>query len=154
LSNEGLDNVPIAEFPYTPISIAPSDPFPTGQTIWRPLAIASIGTQGTGKGLRCLVCLDTGADCCLFPVAFAPSLGIDLAALKRNYTGGVGSTGNITYYTELEISLGPQIRFKSLAGFSPAMDRLGMGLLGQSGFFESFNVCFYQSDRRFTVEAA
>ena len=71
-----------------------------------------------------------------------------------NYTGGVGSAGNITYYAQIQVSLGPQIQFKPIAGFSPAMDRLGMGLLGQSGFFDVFKVCFCQSERRFTVETA
>jgi hypothetical protein len=145
-------NVPKLEFPYTPVSIAPSHPFPGGQTVWRPLAVGSIRTHGNGARLRSLVCLDTGADCCLFPAAFAPSLGIDLAGLKTTYTGGVGSTGNITYYTDVEVSLGAEIQFRAFAGFTPAMDRLGMGLLGQSGFFDSFKVCFCQAERRFTVE--
>jgi hypothetical protein len=98
------------------------------------------------------VCLDSGADCCVFPALFAHSLGIDLLGLKKNLTGGVGSAGNVTYYAETEIRLGYGIQFKSLVGFSAAMDRQGIGLLGQAGFFDYYNVCFYQKQRKFTIE--
>lgn len=144
--------MPIVEFPYIRIPIPPSDPFPNGQDAWRPLVLAAIQTPGSDKSLRCAVCLDSGADSCVFPALFAPPLGIDLLALKKNLTGGVGSSGNITYYTEIEIDLGRDIKFKSLVGFSSAMDLQGIGLLGQAGFFDYYNVCFYQKQRKFTIE--
>jgi hypothetical protein len=142
----------VVQFPYISISIPPTDPFPQGQTVWRPLTRAVISVPGAAQGLRCVVCLDTGADSCVFPAAFAPFLGIDLLTLKKNVTGGVGSSGNVTYYTDLKIWLGPGISFTSLVGFTDAMDRQGIGLLGQAGFFEYYNVRFSQQERRFTIE--
>lgn len=103
-------------------------------------------------GLRVAVCLDSGADHCVFPAAFATALGVDLLKLKKHLTGGVGSSANPTYYTDLEISLGRGIQFKSYVGFTPAMDAHGMGLLGQSGFFDYYNVHFYLNESRFTIE--
>lgn len=97
------------------------------------------------------MCLDTGADHCVFPASFAPFLGIDLLQLKKNMTGGVGSSANPTYYTEIEVSLGSGIQFKSLVGFTPAMDAQGIGLLGQSGFFDYYTVSFYQQQNKFTI---
>jgi hypothetical protein len=102
--------------------------------------------------MRCVVCLDSGADSCVFPALFATALGIDLLTLKRNVTGGVGSSGNVTYYTDLEISLGSGIQFKSNVGFTAALDAQGMGLLGQTGFFEFYNVTFLQKQRKFVIE--
>jgi predicted aspartyl protease len=116
------------------------------------LARAAIWTPGSSQVLRCVVCLDTGADSCVFPAAFAIQLGIDLLSLKNNVTGGVGSSGNVTYYTDLEIALGNGIQFKSFVGFTEAMDRLGMGLLGQSGFFEYYKVHFHHGQRTFAIE--
>jgi len=144
--------VPIVEFRYIPFSIQSSDPFPQGQVAWRPFAQAAICRPGSSQQLRCIVCLDTGADSCLFPTAFATHLGIDLITLKNNVTGGVGSSGNVTYYADLEIALGSGIHFKSYVGFTDAMDRQGFGLLGQAGFFEYYNVCFYHARKTFTIE--
>ena len=144
--------MPTVEFPYVSINIPSTDPFPSGQVTQRPLAAAAIWAPGTNRGLRCVVCLDSGADSCVFPALFATALGIDLLTLKRNVTGGVGSSGNVTYYTDLEISLGRGIQFKSYVGFTAALDAQGMGLLGQTGFFEFYNVAFFQKQRKFTIE--
>ena len=144
--------MPTAEFPYIPISIAPTDPFPQGQIAWRPITRAIISVPGGPQAFRCVVCLDTGADSCVFPAAFAPFLGINLLSLKKNFTGGVGSAGNVTYYTELQVWLAPGIAFTAVAGFTDAMDRQGIGLLGQAGFFEYYNAHFYHQERRFVVE--
>lgn len=102
--------------------------------------------------MRCIVCLDSGADHCVFPAIFAPNLGIDLLTLKKHLTGGVGSTANPTYYTDLEIYLAPGIQFKSYVGFTPAMDAQGIGLLGQQGFFDYYTVSFRQKESKFTIE--
>ncbi|HEY1649443.1 MAG TPA: hypothetical protein VGF96_15785 [Terracidiphilus sp.] len=144
--------MPTVEFPYLGIAIDPSDPFPSGQIAKRPLTRAIIRSVATGKRMRCFVCLDSGADHCVFPASFATALGIDILTLKKHLTGGVGSTANPTYYTNLEIFLAPDIQFKSYVGFSPAMDAHGIGLLGQAGFFEYYNVSFNQKDMKFSIE--
>jgi hypothetical protein len=140
------------EFIYIDVPIPASDPFPNGQQARRPLALAEIKSPSTGKTLRCVVCLDTGADHCVFPAIFAPLLGIDLLSLKKHLTGGVGSTANPTYYTDLEITLGRGIQFKSFVGFTPAMDAQGIGLLGQFGFFNYYNVAFRHRESKFLIE--
>jgi hypothetical protein len=99
-----------------------------------------------------MVCLDSGADHCVFPAIFAPALGIDLLTLKKHLTSGIGSPANPTYYTDLDITLDRVIKFKSYVGFTPALDAHGMGLLGQAGFFEYYNVHFYLKQLKFTIE--
>lgn len=143
--------MPIVEFPYIEIPLPASDPFPAGAVVRRPLAAATI-TAVPGRNLRCIVCPDTGADYCLFPASFAALLGIDLLQLPRNLTTGVGSAANTTHYANLKIDLGSGISFTSYAGFTTGLDAVGYGLLGQSGFFEYYNVCFYHREKRYTIE--
>lgn len=143
--------MPIVEFQYFPVPIPPTEPFPTGQVALRPMAIAIIKAS-TGKHLRCFVCLDSGADSCVFPTSFASVLGLDILQMKKQLTGGVGTSANQTYYDYLEIDLGRGIQFKSYVGFMPGLDGQGIGLLGQAGFFSYYNVCFYQKQLKFTIE--
>lgn len=143
--------MPLVEFPYYPIPIPPTEPFPAGQTALRPL-VRAILTAATGKRLRCVVCLDSGADSCVFPTSFASVLGLDILQMKKQLTGGVGNSANQTYYDFLHIDLGNGIQFRSYVGFIPGLDAQGIGLLGQSGFFSYYNVCFYQKQLKFTIE--
>lgn len=144
--------MPLIEFPYYEFPIPPSDPFPTGTAAWRPVAIADIRRPGAPAGFRCAVVLDSGADHCVFPASFAAVLGIDLLQLRKNLTGGVGTSANTTYYTDLFIDLGSGIEFKSYVAFTAGMDLHGLGLLGQAGFFEYYNVAFFHKLRKFTIE--
>ena len=143
--------MPIVEFPYRPVPIGPTEPFPNGQIALRPMVIANL-TADTGRNLRCIVLLDSGADSCVFPTSFASVLGLDILRMKRQLTGGVGTSANQTYYDFLDIDLGSGIRFRSYVGFIPGLDAQGMGLLGQDGFFSYYNVSFYQRQLRFTIE--
>ena len=102
--------------------------------------------------MRCLVCPDTGADYCVFPASFAALLGLDILRMPKNLTSGVGSTANVTYYDSLDIDLGRGIQFHSYVGFTAGMEVHGIGLLGQTGFFDYYNVSFFRSQHRFTIE--
>jgi hypothetical protein len=80
--------------------------------------------------------------------------------MPMHMTGGCGSVANPTYYAEIEIQLrynvnsGPQrtCAFKTFAGFTPGMDAQGIGLLGQSGFFEKFRTTFDHRARLFHID--
>jgi hypothetical protein len=144
-------------FAYTPLQLPPTDPFPGGQIAYRPLLIARIVAPSTHASFRCLVCADTGADHCIFPLSFAGAIGLDYLTMKSQNTSGVGNTGNITYYADIRIEVpvkvGASLAFHTMAGFTAGMDQFGMGLLGQVGFFESFPTTFNHKTRIFTIEA-
>lgn len=148
--------MPTYTFGYTPIQIPPSDPFPQGQTAHRPLLKAQI-VAPDGKHFFCLVCLDTGADHCIFPLSFAGPLGLDPLKMKMTMTGGVGSVANATYYENISIHLHvldmPTLSFTTMAGFTAGMDAQGIGLLGQCGFFETFPVTFNHGGKEFSIHA-
>ena len=95
---------------------------------------------------------DSGADDCLFPLTLAIMLKLDVLQLPKAMTGGVGSQTNTTYYDKISIDMGNGIVFNTYAGFTQGMDSVGLGLLGQSGFFESYVVEFRHCDKTFSVE--
>ena len=144
-------------FQYTEIAIPPSLPFPNGQTIYRPYLIADVFGAAAGLSVRCIVWPDSGADQCVFPLSFASSLGFDPLVMPMQMTGGVGNAGNATYYGDIIIQIPiidePPITFTTYAGFTEGLSAQGIGLLGQSGFFEKFIVAFDHGQRLFRIEA-
>jgi hypothetical protein len=72
--------------------------------------------------------------------------------MKRHLTGGVGSMGNVTYYETVEIDIVLDAPFSVHAGFTAALEAQGMGLLGQAGFLERFNVMFSYKTKQFHID--
>jgi hypothetical protein len=101
-----------------------------------------------------MVLPDSGADACLFPLSLAILLKLDVLNLPKALTGGVGSQANVTYYDTITVDLGNGIAFSSYAGFTQGLDPIGLGLLGQAGFFEYFRVEFQHKQKLFTIETA
>jgi hypothetical protein len=96
----------------------------------------------------------SGADACLFPLSLAILLKLDILKLPKALTGGVGSNASATWYDTITIDLGDGIAFSAYTGFTQGMDQMGLGLLGQDGFFDHFRVEFLLSQGVFTVETA
>jgi len=88
----------------------------------------------------------------VFPISFALALGLDLLKMPRQVTGGVGNTGNVTYYETVDIDLGIGVVLNPLVGFTAGMDAQGIGLLGQAGFFEHFRVEFDHANTAFHID--
>ena len=73
--------------------------------------------------------------------------------IPKSLTGGLGNSANTTYYDTITIDLGSGIAFSAYTGFTQGMDQMGLGLLGQDGFFERYRVEFLLSQRVFTIES-
>lgn len=144
--------MPRISFPYHGFPLDPTPPFPNGQTVWRPWAVAVL-TAPNGQQLQCLCWPDSGADHCVFPLSFAIALGLDPLQMKSHMTGGVGNSGNVTVYETIKISLNHSIEFSAYVGFTAGLEAQGIGLLGQSGFFSSYVVTFDYANRQFHIEA-
>ena len=104
----------------------------------------------SGNTFSCVAIVDSGADNCVFPASFAGALGLDLLQMKSNLTGGVGSTANVTHFDTIEIDFGAG-PFEVYAGFTAGMDLHGIGLLGQAGFFDRFDVMFSHKTGQFHI---
>ena len=79
-------------------------------------------------------------------------LGLDSLAAPLEMTVGVGSTNVPTHFANIEIDLQSVIQFPVYAGFTTGLDPVGIGLLGQSGFFDRFGVHFKLSQGVFEIE--
>ncbi len=104
-----------------------------------------------GNTFRCIALPDSGADQCVFPLSFAIALQLDPLQMKQQLTGGVGNTGNITYYNNLTIEIENGPTFTTIVGFTAGLEASGFGLLGQSGFFENFVVTFDHKAQQFSI---
>ena len=142
----------IATFPYISLPLPADEAHPQGSIAHRPLAFASI-TASNGRAARCIVMPDSGADACLFPLSLAIHLKLYILSLPKGLTGGVGSSGNTTYWDTISVDLGHGIVFSVYTGFTQGMDAMGLGLLGQDGFFDHFRVEFLLGQGIFTVES-
>ena len=138
--------------PYSEFPVPASAPFPNGQKACRPLVLAQI-KGSNGNQFTCIACLDSGADHCVFPLSFAVALGLDPLQMKAQMTSGIGNIANMTYYDTIEIEIpNTPLSFSTLAGFTQGLDALGMGLLGQFGFFDHYTVTFDHRARLFHIE--
>lgn len=94
--------------------------------------------------------IDSGAVYSVFTPAVASRIGLEFRSGRRILIQ-VGDGGLIPVFLhDLEVQVG-QHRFVAPVGFS---DRLGIrfGVLGRSGFFDRFRVCF--DEKRFLVTLA
>lgn len=148
--------MPSFSFAYSDIPLPATDPFPNGNVACRPLVRTRLVAPTNAQRFSCVAVVDSGADHCVFPLAFASALGLDPLAMKMQMTGGVGNQANATYFAPLKIELplgsGTSLTFEALAGFTAGLDAIGMGLLGQTGFFEAFTVTFSHRSKLFILE--
>jgi hypothetical protein len=154
--------MPRETFSYIACPLPATDAFPNGQTVYRPLVVSRL-TAENGKTFLCVSEIDSGADQCVFPTSFAIALGLDPLTMKHQITGGVGSTGNVTHYANLKIEVGnmtdvngtmsfsPLLTFDAYVGFLAGLEAQGIGLLGESGFFENYPVTLDHKNRVFHI---
>jgi len=84
--------------------------------------------------------LDSGADQCVFPLALA--LGLNPYLGPSELFGGLGSSQVPVYFWDVVVELPGITTFPVRVGFTEGLNQLGVGLLGQGGFFNRFRVNF------------
>ena len=139
----------IYDVPYTTYPLPATAAFPSGREAKRPVLVAKL-TNGKNQ-LSCVVLVDSGADYCAFPRSFMQPLGLDALISPVENTLGVSTSQVPTHFCNVIVDLGP-MRIAVYAGFTVGLDQIGMGLLGQSGFFDSFNVTFKHAEGIFRIE--
>lgn len=97
------------------------------------------------KGINLLALIDSGADNCLFHKSVADVLEIDYQkGPSKTFRGISGSQAEVTaYFHEVHLTVLRLGSIDLMVGFSES-DGVG-ALLGQSGFFDGFDITFVRS---------
>ena len=76
------------------------------------------------------------------PASFAEKLGLNVREGKSYEFGGPGSIKQPAWFFEVTLTIGGFSPFSAPVGFTPALERNAIGILGQSGFFDRFIIAF------------
>jgi hypothetical protein len=80
-------------------------------------------------------------------------LGLDPLTAPIEGCFGVGDGGGvITHFSEIIIDLQGITQFEAFAGFTTGLEQWGVGLLGQTGFFDKFRIEFDLPNNEFRIE--
>jgi hypothetical protein len=146
-----------------PFSSLPADPdsaFPDRSELKRPI-VALLLANGDHQVVVFAV-VDSGADVCVFPASVAEQLGISLPSRRISAFSGSGDTSQTAYFEHVEATIlpmdapgiepdQPPMTFPLYAGFCESMEHIGMGLLGNDGFFSRFAVSFHHARSYFEI---
>ena len=94
------------------------------------------------RRLECYAIVDSGADHCVFPRSFMQPLGLDPLTAPTEGLAGVGNQGVLTHFSHVTLDLQGMVQLPVFAGFTIGLEHWGLGLLGQSGFFERLSINF------------
>jgi len=88
----------------------------------------------------------------MFPLSFATAMGFDPLSSYPGSAISVGSGPVTTFYWDVQLDFSGLFALPVRAGFSDGMNSVGMGLLGQMGFFDRVNVLFNHRKKQFFIE--
>jgi hypothetical protein len=135
---------------YTEYIIAANPAFPQGRIAFRP--VLKLTLVNGAQRVSCYAIVDSGADHCVFPRVFMQPLGLDALVAPIELSAGMGSANVPTHFVNISIDLQGIIEFPVYAGFTSGLDPLGYGLLGQTGFFDRFNIAFRLGQKTCYIE--
>ena len=138
------------KIPFTAFAYPPDPSFPRGHTAKRPFL--RVDLRNGNSRLPCYVMVDSGADHCTFPLSFALQLGLDPLSKRASATSGVGYEFVPTFYWPIRIEFPGVREFDVYAGFTSGLDHVGVGLLGQCGFFDRVDVVFHHREGTFSID--
>ncbi|HME33581.1 MAG TPA: retropepsin-like aspartic protease [Terriglobales bacterium] len=146
------------KFPYAVFPALPDAAFPNRRSVARP--IVSVLLQKDGLSLSCYALIDSGADVCTFPASFAAQLGIAIPNPKTYVFSGTADQPQTAYFENVQATIWNRntsekpITFDLYAGFCDTLEHVGLGLLGQDGFFSRFKISMDRANTVFEVTPA
>lgn len=128
-----------SSFPLDEINPA----FPDENEMYWPTLMVRVGISHQ-QTPRLPAVVDSGSPWCIFRSDVGRYLGIEVPSGKRHKMGGVISGGTEPiYFHKVRIYIEQDWVIDVMAGFS---DKLSLAaILGRSGFFDNFHVCFDHS---------
>lgn len=101
------------------------------------------------KSLNLRALVDSGASTSLFNIDVADALGIDLSSAQKRDYYGIGERTIQGYVHPIKLNVGGFARWITIdAGF---IENDEMPLLGQAGFFDSYEVIFRKFQNKFEI---
>jgi len=148
------------KIPFSFLPVQPDSAFPDRSEIKRPIVALHL-TAGE-RSVIFFAVVDSGADLCVFPASVAADLGIDIPNRSCSLFSGSNDANQLAYFEELQATILPMeapnidpnqepLTFPLYAGFCETLEHVGMGLLGQEGFFSRYSIRFYNSENYFEV---
>jgi hypothetical protein len=142
-------------FPYSIYPAKPDAAFPDRKQIRRPLL--RLHLQYGQRSIFSVAIVDSGADSCLFPASIARQLGIPIPNQRVSVFSGTADTPQLAYFETVKATISnpdataAPVQFDLYAGFCETLEHVGLGLLGQNGFFSRFSVSFDYAANSFDV---
>jgi hypothetical protein len=141
--------MPKSRYPYTIIRGSSTPAFPEGKILHMPLLLVEL--RSPRGEITCNALVDSGALFCSFPISFAKPLALDLTHKSREEISGVGGK-SAAYFHDIQVAMEGASPFSVYAAFTEGLEHARIGLLGQSGFFDRFEVCFDLNKGCFEIE--
>jgi len=129
----------MADFPYKKLK---------NNTI-RPI-IPIVVNYGT-KGLKYEVLVDSGADICVFDAEVGEALGIDIKTGIKDEIKGIDGVGLECWFHEVKLTVLGEAIVTTKVAFTYGLPSVGIGIVGQAGFFEKFVVRFDYSNNKVSI---
>ncbi len=142
-------------FPYASFPARPDAAFPSRQSTSRP--ILAVLLEKDNRRIITYAIVDSGADHCIFPASIATQLGIPIPNPNTYVFSGTADNPQVAYFETVKatiwngVSTEQPLSFDLYAGFCDTLEHVGIGLLGQAGFFSRFAVSFDQRNASFDV---
>ena len=147
------------QFPFVIFRSSPSGAFPSSKTTKRPVLFLTL--QRNNLSVNALALVDSGADESLFPASLAGQLGIAIPNQNSFVFSGTAAAPQLAYFETVTVQVwnvppdgGPRtvaFTFELYAGFCETLEHVGMGLLGQNGFFSRYAVTINNGENYFDV---
>jgi hypothetical protein len=143
-------------FSYANFVATPDGAFPTRNGLRRPV-IALVLRNGE-RYFTTMAIVDSGSDFCIFPSSVARKLGISIPNERATLFSGTSEAPQMAFFAVVRATIWNAnenevpIDFELYAGFCDTLEHIGLGLLGQEGFFSRFVVGFDYANNSPTVD--
>jgi hypothetical protein len=138
----------------------PDAAFPHRIGVSRPIIALHLAKDS--KEMIVFAVVDSGADHCVFPASIAEALGIPIPNQNASVFSGSSEKPQIAYFEQVQATILPMdspdietnqqpLTFPLFAGFCDTLEYIGMGLLGQEGFFSRFEIRFHATQNYFEI---
>lgn len=108
----------------------------------------------SGKSLRYMALVDSGADFCIFHADIGEELGVEIErGIEYEFSGIQQALPSKAYFHKIKLKI-DRHRYSTRVGFSDDIGESSFGILGHQGFFDEFDVGFSLKEKVIHIEKA